>query len=152
VSSFFCSSVFVWCVSVYCLYIHSVYYYYCYVRPHISYLIHLCAASCVFGPFFDVKIIVGSFSTVCKSHTSTSCGYIPLTFIMCWSHFPYFLFFFVYGYLLLLLCVLCGACYLGACMMLLHRGDKFMKNVRVQFYIEFYAIYVILCSNVLNCI
>jgi hypothetical protein len=29
--------------------------------------------------------------------------------------------------------------------------DIFMNNVKVQFYMEFYAVYVILC-NVLNCI
>jgi hypothetical protein len=74
-------SVFMCCVSVYCLYTRSIYYSYCYVRPHISCLIHfLCAASCVFGPFFDVKIIVESFSIVWKSHTSTSWGHVPLTY------------------------------------------------------------------------
>jgi hypothetical protein len=69
------------CVSVYCLYTRTIYYYYCCVRPHISYLIcFLCAVSCVAGPFFDVKIVVESFSTVYKPHTSW--GHFPLTYIV----------------------------------------------------------------------
>jgi hypothetical protein len=39
---------------------------------------------------FYVKTIVGSFNTVCRSHTSTSWGYFPLIYIMRWSRFPLF--------------------------------------------------------------
>jgi Na+/H+ antiporter NhaC len=30
--------------------------------------------------------------------------------------------------------------------------DTFKKNVKVQFYMDFYIAYVSLCSNILNCI
>jgi hypothetical protein len=60
-------------VSVYCLHTRSVYNSYCCVRRDISYLIHfLRAASCLIGPFSDVKIIVETSSTVCMLRPSVS--------------------------------------------------------------------------------
>jgi hypothetical protein len=102
------------CIPVMCVCILSLYSFrilFLLLSPSSYKLLDTLLVCCIMhcGPFFDVRTVVGSFSTVCKSHTSTSWGYAPLMFIMCWSRFPYFLYLLVCGYLLLLLCVLCGA-------------------------------------------